>query len=387
MPAEQPHFAVLTPPGRGAIATVAVRGSAALQTVARRFQSAAGKPLSSFGIGRVVFGRFQTAAEAAEDLVIGLIAEGEIEIHCHGGTASVAAICDALVADGCRVMLPRQWAEEQETDLIAAEALLALAEARTERAAAILLDQYRGAMRTELTAIEHTLARGDTATAKSAIDQLVARANLGLHLTQSWKVVIAGRPNAGKSCLMNALLGYQRAIVWPEPGTTRDVLTATTAIDGWPIELIDTAGLRLSDEPIEAEGVARAQRQIATAELVLLVADVTSPWDEECARHTLRPGSLVIHNKCDLASPAADRPPGIEISALTGQGIDQLCLLIAQTLVPNATPPGAAVPFTLGQVAALQEALGALANGSTAAAQEQLRAILDYNCSRGSCPS
>src|SRR5204862_3686687 len=162
---------------------------------------------------------------------------------------------------------------------IAAQALLALAGARTERTATIFLDQYRGALRKDLTAIEHDLTHGNHDTAVRALNSLLARASLGLHLRQPWKVVIAGRPNDGKSSLMNAILGYQRSIVWHEPGTTRDVLTATTAIDGWPLELIDTAGLRVgravpadSADPIESEGIARARAQIAAADLTILVA-------------------------------------------------------------------------------------------------------------------
>src|SRR5258705_8486 len=94
-----PRCAVLTPTGRGAITTVAVRGAGALAAVARCFRSATGKSLEAFDIGRVLFGQFQSSETAAEDLVVGLIAPDEIEIHCHGGSAAVAAVCEALIAE------------------------------------------------------------------------------------------------------------------------------------------------------------------------------------------------------------------------------------------------------------------------------------------------
>jgi tRNA modification GTPase len=369
---------VLTPFGRGAIATIAVWGTGAIELVARRFRPANRKELTAIPIGRVVFGRFEMSPTTAEELVVGLIAPDEVEIHCHGGKAAVEAICEALVDQGGMLVTPEEWAAQQMADPLAAQAILALAEARTERSSAILLDQYRGALRNELTAIEQALAQGDRDIATRALDALLARSHLGLHLCQPWKVVIAGRPNAGKSSLMNAILGYQRSIVWHEPGTTRDVLTATTAIDGWPLELIDTAGLRTTGEAIEAEGVNRAERQIAAADLVVWVADATANCDSGFYRSP--PTTLVVHNKIDLARPSLDgRPAGIETSALTGEGIAILCQAIVQTLLPNPPHPGAAVPFTSQQVAALQITADALAAGEIAAALAYLRSFPDYN--------
>jgi tRNA modification GTPase len=374
---ETTHFAVLTPAGRGAIATVAVRGASALAVVKRRFRSASGKELSTFEIGRAVFGRFQTSPEVAEELVVGLIGEGLVEIHCHGGKAAVEAISAALVEEGCERVSADRWALDETSDPLAAAALIALASARTERAAAILLHQYRGALRAELSAIVQNLHRGDENAAAAPLQRLIIRADLGLHLIQPWKVVIAGRPNAGKSSLMNALLGYQRSIVWREPGTTRDVLTATTALDGWPVELSDTAGLRVAGDALEAEGVARAERQIAAADLVVFVSDVTAGWDEELWRSLARRPVLVVHNKRDLAgAPTDGRPLGIATSATAGLGIPELCEAIAQRLVPDIPPPGSAVPFTAEHVAALRAAKSALENQNPPAAAAHLTTLL-----------
>jgi tRNA modification GTPase len=373
-----PHLAVLTPLGRGAVATIGVRGSGSRELVGRRFTPAAGKPLESFPVGRVLFGGFRTAAAAEEELVVGLVADNELEIHCHGGVAAVAAVREALVAEGCIVLDQEQWANESEGDPLAAAALVALSHARTERTAAILLDQYRGTLRDELTAIEH-LIQQDLPPAAKKLSQLLSRSELGLHLTNHWKVVLAGLPNAGKSSLMNAIVGYERAIVFPQPGTTRDVLTATTALEGWPVELADTAGLREPGDPLEAEGVSRARGQAVSADLVLFVAETTAKWDhalhQELATSARR--LLVVHNKCDLAPPPSDgRPVGPVVSAANGQGIENLCKAIADFLVPQPPAPGTSVPFTPQQIAVLRSVSASLEQGDVAAALRTIRLLL-----------
>jgi tRNA modification GTPase len=354
--------AILTPLGRGAVASIGVRGPRAMEIVDRRFVSAAGGPLDAYPAGRVVFGRFRGITGAEEELVVGLVAPHEVEVHCHGGLAAAEAVASALVAEGGVRIDAADWIAQTEPDCLAAEARIALAEARTERTAAVLLDQYRGALRDAALQIETNLRQQDFATAADSLGRLLNRAELGQHLTRPWRVVLAGRPNAGKSSLMNALLGFQRSIVFAEPGTTRDVLTHTTAFDGWPVELADTAGLRVSCEPIEAEGVERALAEVRGADLVLLVCDVTSNWsneEREVAQTARR--VLVVHHKCDLANPPSDgRPVGVAVSSLTGQGIDRLCEQIARALVPSPPEPGTAVPFTARQEALLRQALAAL---------------------------
>jgi tRNA modification GTPase len=359
--------------------------------VSSRFQAAAGKSFDARQIGRVAFGRFQISPTMAEEVVVGFIAPDQIEIHCHGGRAVIAAISDALVALGCVSLSPAEWAQRQETDRLAAEAILALAESRTETAAMILLDQYRNSLRTELSALVQLLARGDASAATEAIELLLTRAELGLHLTQPWKVVIAGAPNVGKSSLANVILGYERAIVFPQAGTTRDVLTATTAIGGWPVELADVAGLRTAADTLEAEGIARALREISAADLAIYVAATPEPWNAALYEHVAQPDGrrlLIAHNKCDLAPPPSDgRPAGIEISAKTGFGIDNLLTAIAHALVPNPPPRGAAVPFTEGQVTALEQAMADVAHDDLATASDRIAALIrkpddaapDYN--------
>jgi tRNA modification GTPase len=372
------RFAVLTPSGRGAIATIAVRGPEAAAIVGNHFQWASDKRLTSLAAGRVAFGRFFVSPHSAEEIVVGRIGPDEVEVHCHGGMAVVQAICNTLQGDGCVVSNADQWIEDHESDPLAAQAMLTMSQATTERTAAILLDQYRGALRGAIRAVNQLLAQRDAAGATATLQDLVSRGDLGLHLTRPWQVVMAGAPNAGKSSLINAILGYQRAVVWHQPGTTRDVLTATTAIDGWPIELADTAGLRATDDTLEAEGVVRAQRQIAASDLVVFVAETTSPWDASL-RDSIGANArrlIVVHNKCDLAPPPADaRPSGIEISAKTGLGLDTLSSAIVHSLVENVPPCGAAVPFRDEHIASLKAAAEQLARGDLPAAREHLADI------------
>jgi tRNA modification GTPase len=348
--------AILTPLGRGAVATVSVRGPGAVAAVGRRFQAASGRSFDrAVSPGSVLVGRFR-AGPTAEDLVVGLVGEEEVEVHCHGGVAAVEAVVEALVAEGCRPIATAAWSDRTERNSIAAAARLALAEARTERTAAILLDQYAGALEGALRRILGDLQAGDTQSAAASIDRLLAWKDLGLHLTRSWRIAIAGRPNVGKSSLINALVGYERAIVFDQPGTTRDVLLAAAAFEGWPVELADTAGLRAAESQIEASGVERAQAQISTADLVIYVLDASAPWNAAAEQlGEIAPTRLiVVHNKCDLAPPPGDgRPAGVALSAKTGLGLPRLIATLASRLVLQPPPPGAAIPFTLEQIEVL----------------------------------
>ncbi|MHC4178581.1 MAG: GTPase [Planctomycetota bacterium] len=363
----------LTPPGRGAIATLLIEGPGAVELLERQFHPNGGRPLQSRPADQLVvgrFGHFQSAGHrtgpaerAGEEVVVRRRSDGSIELHCHGGRAAVAMIQEALVEQGGRAVAWRDWLRGHHQDPITAAAQIALADARTERTAAILLDQYHGALRGALEEIEQALRNHDTLSAGRQIDTLWARAGIGRHLTRPWRVVLTGRANVGKSSLINALVGYPRAIVHRTPGTTRDVLTATTAVDGWPIELSDTAGLHESDEPHHQAAVERVRERLSRAELVILVFDASVPWSKADGELIdAWPDGLVVHNKSDLSpshrwdkadgSPNGQggRPKGLSTSALTGEGIESLGQAIADRLVPDPPPCGAPVPFAAGQV-------------------------------------
>jgi tRNA modification GTPase len=350
------HVIQLTPPGRGAIATLRIEGPGASAAVQSQFRPHGGRPLTACPVDRLVVGHFGN--DRGEEIVVRRCADDAVELHCHGGLAAVAAIEQSLLAAGCRPLAWRQWAVARHADTIAAAALTALADARTERTAAILLDQYHGALGRALGDIRHAISCGDANGAKQQVGTLLARAELGRHLVQPWRVVLAGRVNVGKSSLINCLAGYGRSIVHPTPGTTRDAVTMTTAIDGWPVELCDTAGLRAGGGAVERAGIEFARARLAQADLAILVFDQSEAWSAE--DQTLAnqwPEALLGHNKCDLPIAIGPRPAGIAISALRGDGIHDLLDAIAERLVPNPPPPGAAVPFNTEHIEMILDAL------------------------------
>ncbi len=379
----QPHpcqVVRLTPIGRGAVATVLVQGDGASELIAPFFQSASNRQLGRIPLGQIALGRWLGGERGAgEDVVLCRRDEARIEIHCHGGRAAAAAIVRSLVEAGCRETLWEAYVRQSEPDPIAAAARIELAEARTDRAAAILMDQYRGALRREIDECVALLAADAPEEAVGRLRQLDAYSNVGLHLTRPWRVVLAGPPNAGKSSLINALVGYRRAIAHPTPGTTFDVLTTTVALEGWPVELADTAGLRTGGGDVERLGVDRAREQIAASDLTVLVFDGSERFTEEhAALFSEVHDALVAHNKSDLpASDVPDRPTGIATCALDGNGLNELILAIVQRLVPHEPPPGAAVPFTQQQARAVHSALADIGQGRAADAAGRLRNLAD----------
>jgi tRNA modification GTPase len=280
-------------------------------------------------------------------------------VHCHGGTAAAEAVLAALESRGAVRLSPDDWLRAEEPDLIAAEAHAALAEAKTERTALILLDQYHGALRREVETILDCFARGDHATAQLKLTRLQQLSKVGQHLTTPWRIAIVGPPNVGKSSLMNALVGYSRSIVFDQPGTTRDLIRAETAFDGWPVELIDTAGLRATGDAIESAGVDLAQQAMASADLCLRISDavgcsVTRAADDPAPTSTVP--ELAVCNKIDLLPPTPPFAwPGPQVSAKTGQGLPELMHSIVQSLLGIAPLRGEAVPFTSRQIALIDE--------------------------------
>lgn len=367
----------LTATGRGAIAVVAVAASGVLELVTRFFQPASGRSLAEIEHERIVYGRWKSSADSSEDVIVRRCGDTEIEIHCHGGVAASRAIIEALVSAGATEISSGEWAACRDDDPLRVAAHLALSHARTARTAAILLDQYRGALRTALELIRQDLADHNHGSSRAQLQRLLQLAPVGLHLTTPWRVICAGPPNVGKSSLINLLLGYQRSIVFDEPGTTRDLLFATTALDGWPVELVDTAGLRASTDAVEAQGVARASSLLPEADLVLLVFDATCGWT---AIHeqmvAASPAALVVANKHDLC-PEPAWPLGMcRTSAVTGFGLESLIEAILSRLISTVPSRGEAVPFTALQVEALQRAQDLLDQSAHAAAASVLQALM-----------
>ncbi|MGE5756449.1 MAG: GTPase, partial [Planctomycetaceae bacterium] len=365
---------VLTPEGRGAVSVVRVWGSRGLEVADAAFRPVRGARLADAPPGRLRLGRMGAGPgdEVVAVVVAGAGERPEVEVHCHGGPAPVALVVEALVAAGAERRQPVAWVRHEARSTIAAEAQVDLARAPTVRAAEILLEQAQGALEDELRRLLGRL--DDRAAARDGLASLLRRAEVGLRLVSGWRVVLAGRPNVGKSRLLNALAGFERAIVDPTPGTTRDIVTVRTAFDGWPVELADTAGLRTSADAIEASGIALARSRQGEADLVLVVLDRSEPLHEaDRALLAAHPRGLVVTNKADL--PAAWGPGGPEvptISAQRGDGLEALASAIARRLVPDPPPPGSGVPFRPAQARRLDEIRRLLDAGDVGSARRLL---------------
>jgi len=352
---------MLTPPGRGAVATIAAAGAGAAAAIDHFFCTSAAAAPSGLVVGRICYGRWASAS--GEEIVVCRKAADQFEIHCHGGASAPRTLLDDLSSRGGRLVDWRAWLAIQAHDTIEHDALVALTFARSERTANILLEQWHGALAQELRAALAGCTRQDVAAASKRLRALAHRGSLGWHLTQPYQVVLTGRPNVGKSSLINALVGYERAIVLDAPGTTRDVVTAETAIDGWPVALSDTAGLRPSSDPLEDAGVQRARDRLAASDLVILVLDASLPPSiEDGLLRAEFPTALVVENKCDLrpsdsGSRTSPDSTTLETSALTGEGVGDLLRAIGRRLVAEPPAAGAAVPFTSLQVRAINEAI------------------------------
>ncbi len=311
------------------------------------------------------------------------------ELHLHGGNAVLEGVAAALVAIGARPAEPGEFTRRAflngRMDLLQAEAVADLvdAESSAQRRQALtqlegkLGDIYRGwadrlfALLADAEAAidfsEDGVADPDNAAAiadlRAEMRVHLADAHRGERLREGLTIVVAGPPNAGKSTLVNALAGREVAITAPTPGTTRDALETRIVLGGVPLTLVDTAGLRESPDPVEAEGVRRARARLSAADLVISVTDATAPVP--FALDVAAP-VLALANKTDLAPPPAGTD--LAVSALTGAGLAELRTRLAGTAERLARADGPPPLTRARHRSALLEAEAALAAASAAAA-------------------
>ena len=340
--------ALATAPGPAGIAVVRLSGSESW-TIGARLAGLTDAPRSLSGTFRHV--RFRACdGEAFDDGVILFFAaprsytgEDVVELQCHGGRLPARLLLEAATAAGARPAEPGEFTKRAflngKTDLAQAEAVMDLVAARTERAAAAARAQMDGRLSGSVNAafdalvdvqasVEHLLDFdedeipasfcADASHALQELEESLARLASNWHtghlLREGALAVISGLPNAGKSSLLNALLGRSRAIVSDVPGTTRDSIEESFAVDGIPVRLVDTAGLRAeASDAIEAEGVARSEALIRDADLHLRVIDATAPLPPEEARAIAAlplERTIIVLNKADLIQGMGNREQG-----------------------------------------------------------------------------
>jgi tRNA modification GTPase len=355
--------ALATPPGRGGIGVIRVSGPLAA-TIAREILGEVPRPR------RAVLRTFRDADGQAIDSGLALYfalpasftGEDVLELHGHGGPVVMDMLLARTLQLGARMAEAGEFSRRaflnDKLDLAQAEAIADLIDSGSVEAARAALRSMHG----EFSIAVHSLTEAVTETrmhVEAAIDfpeeeidfladaalraridgaielcaQIAAKARQGALLREGMTVVIAGRPNAGKSSLLNRLAGYDAAIVTAIPGTTRDVLRERIAIDGMPLHVADTAGLRDEADVVEAEGIRRARQEMTRADRILYVVDGQlrlDPSDIEREIATLPedvPVTLVV-NKIDLLSLPSryeqSQPPRLYVSAITGEGIDLL---------------------------------------------------------------
>lgn len=377
--------AIATAPGRGGVAVVRVSGSEAFSIAERLTRIRDQGP--GIRVGRI--------ANVDEGVILffkgphSYTGEDVVEFQCHGGTVTPRRVLEACLAAGARLARRGEFTERAflngKLDYDQAESVLDLIDAKTARAADAALEGLSGRKRRELkslydsaldlsTRLEHALDVDEGELAddyvrelgsqisdlRSRISGALRRANEGKILREGALVVLAGPPNAGKSSLMNALLEENRAIVSDIPGTTRDSIEEWLDLDGWPIRLVDTAGLRTSQDEVEGEGVRRAEDLIAKADLVLWLrnSEAGEPLNGSIAQllNRLTSQPLNLSTKCDLV-----RGPGLNVSAKTGEGLDELKREIVAKLKEKAET--SVVDLPEGNFVALREALTLLETG------------------------
>lgn len=368
----------LTGPGRSAIATIRVEGDlAALDAPEPLFRPVSGKRITEFAINALHFG---TWGNPGEDIVACRTGKASLEITCHGGLAAVSRVLNDLAtrgfptesgglepaeassvvatpvtqptADGAPqcVNAQRRW------DFMAGLRLplSVLREARTQRTAEVLLEQASGVWDRFI----ETLSESNHDNTAILIDRALAWTDFGRHLVEPWNVVLCGRPNVGKSSLMNALAGFTRSIVSAQAGTTRDRVTLETAIQGWPVRITDTAGVRETSDVIEQEGVQHTLAAIDEADLVVVVVDSSEPLTAEDQQLLAIPSrrKIIIAHKADLPAARTELFPEecLRVSSVKGEGIDELLQAISAQLVHALPPDGQPIPVTATQREYLQ---------------------------------
>src|SRR5690349_18842792 len=351
--------AIATPLGEGGLSVIRISGPQALAVADRGFLPVGKNSHRAIEATThtVQFGKIVRAGKQIDEVLLTVMRaprtftrEDVVEIACHGGILSTKTVLDTVLESGARLAEPGEFTKRAflngRLDLAQAEAVADLIHSRTELALSAANEQLAGKLSQRINRLRddllNTLAHieahidfpeediapdtrekleGRLERGIAFMDELLATANEGQILRRGIRAAIVGRPNAGKSSLLNQLLGHDRAIVSPIAGTTRDTIEETANIRGIPVVFIDTAGLRESSDAIEIEGVRRSRESLAKAELILHVLDQSDPHRDAPIITTKR--MITVLNKTDLPH-AFELADAQRISCMTGIGIEEL---------------------------------------------------------------
>jgi len=361
--------AIATPLGEGGLAVIRISGPRALAIADASFQplgKSASKP-SAAPTHTLHYGRIVRQGRSVDEVMVAvmrgprtLTREDVVEITCHGGLLPAKLVLDTVLENGARMAEPGEFTRRAflngRIDLAQAEAVADLIHARTELALAAANEQLAGKLSQRINLLRdemiktlaHVEAHIDFPDEDIApdtrrqlierlergaqfMDELLRTSNEGQILRRGIRAAIIGRPNAGKSSLLNQLLGHDRAIVSPIPGTTRDTIEETANIRGLPVVFVDTAGLREAGDEIEVEGIRRSRETLARADLVLHVLDGSEALTEADKKHLAEFATkkrILVRNKIDLPArlelPAGGKATVVEVCCLSGRGIELL---------------------------------------------------------------
>lgn len=407
--------AIATGMSVSAIGIVRISGPGAIAAVERVFSAADGRGMSAHRDRQLVYGRLADAEGHTLDWCLCTVSraphsytgEDTAELQCHGSPVVLRAALDALFAAGCRQAGPGEFTKRAflngRLDLTQAEAVIDIIEAETACAAANAAGQLGGALSRRAERVYSSIVdiishfdavldypdediepfelegyKNKLAESASELRSLLEGFDRGRVLREGVRAAIVGRPNAGKSSLLNALLGYDRAIVTSKPGTTRDTIEEKLLLGDTLLRLTDTAGLRQSPDEAEQEGIRRALRAAREAELAIAVFDGSKALNEEDIEAInaakAAKNSICVINKTDLPQVIerevleASFKDILTVSALTGEGLKALEQAVAR-LFPNPEAPAGELLTNARQAEAVRRALGSLDAAQEALAQ------------------
>lgn len=367
-----------------AIGIIRLSGDETFQVIDRLFFPYSGKKMSESADRRLIFGELRDRAGELLDVCLCTIShaphsytgENTAELQCHGSPTVLRAALDELFALGARQAAPGEFTKRAflngRMELCAAEAVADIIDAETIECAKNAAGQLSGAISRKVDGIYSALTdisshyhavldypdediedfqlesyEGSLTSALAELERLLQSHERGKLMTGGIPAAIAGRPNAGKSSLLNALLGYDRAIVTAIPGTTRDTIEEKLRIGRLTLRLIDTAGIRDTDDEVERLGVERSRAAMSKAELVIAVVDGSGEISDEdlevIAQAEAAPKGIVVLSKRDIAETSAEIAtalPVVSLSSVTGEGMDELERVIAEQFPLPEVPAG-----------------------------------------------